>query len=110
MADDLKELSLRIEKMEKMLESLAGERAQVTAADLSADEVKAFQKVRDVIAADFGRFCGINDCFRCIIVRCATVCQVVCDVVCTPCDIECSCGPCNPGGLRGRVGRFGSLG
>lgn len=109
MPEETKELSLRIERIEKLVEGLAGQR-QAQPADLSADEIKAYQKVRDVIAVDYGRFCGINDCFRCVIVRCLTACQTVCDIVCEPCDIECSCGPCAVGGLRGRTSRFGRLG
>jgi hypothetical protein len=109
MADEMKELSLRIQKIEKMLENLTVERAP-TAEELTEDEIAAFQKVRDVISADFGKFCGINDCYRCVVVRCQTVCQTVCDIICNPCDVECSCGPCNVGGLKGRVSRFGKLG
>lgn len=108
MADDMKELALRIERIEKMIEGLAAERAPV-AADLTADEISAYRKVRDVVAVDYGHFCGINDCFRCVIVRCTVSCQI-CEVVCRPCDVECSCGPCSPGGLRGRINRFGDLG
>ena len=109
MSDDLKELSLRIEKIEKLLEGIAVERAP-TATELTEEEIAAFQKVRDVVASDWGKFCGINDCFRCVVVRCQTVCQIACDVLCNPCDVECSCGPCNIGGLRGRLGRFSNLG
>lgn len=109
MADEMKELSLRIDRIEKLLTDIAVERAPV-ATELTKDEIAAFQKVRDVVAVDYGKFCGINDCYRCIITRCATICQVVCDIVCNPCDVECSCGPCNIGGLRGRVSRFGGMG
>lgn len=110
MADEMKELSLRIEKIEKMLEGIAAPRAPA-ATNLTQEEIAAFQKVRDVVSVEFDKFCGINDCFRCIVVRCQTICQTVCDVICNPCDVECSCGPCNlGGGLRGRVGRFGGMG
>ena len=109
MSDDIKELSLRIQKIEKLVEHLATERAPATAS-LTQDEIAAYQKVRDIIAADYGRYCGINDCFRCVIVRCITSCITLCDTVCTPCDVECSCGPCNIGGIRGKTGRFGNLG
>lgn len=109
MSNETKELSLRIERIEKLLEGIAVERAPA-AQELTKEELAAFKKVRDVVAADWGHFCGINDCFRCIVVRCQALCQVVCDVICNPCDVECSCGPCNIGGLRGRVSRFGGLG
>lgn len=109
MSNEMKELSLRIEKIEKILEGIAVERAP-TASELTKEEVAAYHKVRDVVAIDWGRFCGINDCFRCVVTRCSSICQVVCDIICNPCDVECTCGPCSPGGLRGRVSRFGGLG
>ncbi len=109
MPDDNKDLSLRIERIEKLLEGIAAERVPV-ATELTEDELKAFQKVRDVVAVDWGNMCGINDCYRCIVVRCITTCQTVCDIVCQPCDVECSCGPCSAGGLRGRLNRFGRMG
>lgn len=110
MSDNVKELSLRIERIEKMIEGIAIERAPVKS-DLTKEEIKAFRKVSDMVAVDFGHFCGINDCFRCIVVRCQSICQVVCDNICNPCDVECSCGPCGlGGGLRGRVNRFGGMG
>jgi hypothetical protein len=80
------------------------------AADLSADEIRAYQKVRDVIAADWGEFCGINDCFRCIINRCLRCYTPVPIPIPRPCDFECSCGPCNVGGMGGGLGRFSGLG
>ena len=113
MPDEMKELSLRIERIERMVESIAVERAPSAAADLSADEISAFRKVRDVVAQDFERFCGINDCFRCIVTRCGFLCEFVCGRG-GPCDVECSCGPCGfgggGGGFGGRVNRFGNLG
>ncbi|WP_152189445.1 hypothetical protein [Georgenia satyanarayanai] len=79
--------------------------------DLSPEDLQAYARVRDVIAADYGEFCGINDCFRCIS-RC-TVCAV-CVVRCLEvCIHECTCGPCNVGGLGSignAAGRFGGLG
>ena len=108
MADEnLEKLEMRISKIESLLEQAVGKRAT---ASFSESELQAYQKVRDAIAADWGDFCGINDCFRCIIVRCK-LCDVVCDTVCTPCDFECSCGPCNYGGrFGGRLRRFSNLG
>ncbi|MEE6272306.1 hypothetical protein [Georgenia wangjunii] len=75
--------------------------------ELSAEDLQAYAKVRDVIAADYGEFCGINDCFRCI-QRCVQVCVARCI---QPCIYECTCGPCNLGQGGGPVaGRFGGLG
>lgn len=105
--DNVKRLEMRIAKLEEMIGQMGARRAP---AEVTAEEIKAYQKVRDVLAADWGEFCGINDCFRCIIVRCITRCIALCDVVCRPCDVECSCGPCNMGGLGGRLRRFSDLG
>jgi len=107
--NEIKELQLRIEKLESMLERVGTSRQQPSS--LTAEEMAAYRKVRDVIAADFGEFCGINDCFRCVVVRCS-LCQVFCDVRCRPCDVECVCGPCGlgGGGFAGGLRRFGNLG
>lgn len=106
MSEGLKELSLRIDALERVAVDRTSRATQ-----LSDDEIKAYLKVRDVVAPDYGQFCGINDCYRCVIVRCISNCQALCDVSCSPCDVECSCGPCNiGGGLRSRVNRFGSMG
>jgi hypothetical protein len=118
MADDTKDLSARIARLEKLVESMATmpERPQVT--DLSAEDMAAFRKVRDVLAFDPDTVCGINECFKCVTVcrvcqicHACQVCQVcqVCSVcrVCRVCDFECTCGPCNVGGMSGRFGGLG---
>jgi hypothetical protein len=104
--DDVKNLEMRISKLESML-SESVNRRQVS--DISADELRAYQKVRDVVAADWGEFCGINDCFRCIVVRCIRYDPVPIPIP-RPCDVECSCGPCNIGRFGGGMGRFSGLG
>lgn len=107
MADDsTKELAVRIGRLEKLVGSIA-ERGEPI--DISADDIKAYRKVRDVVAADWGEFCGINDCFRCII-RCLR-CTVRC-YTCLRCDVECNCGPCNwgYGSVAGGLDRFSRLG
>jgi hypothetical protein len=108
----LEALDLRLTRIESAIEKLGAAREPVAAAQLSAEEIAAYRKVRDVIAADYGEFCGINDCFRCIVVRCVTSCITNCVTVCVrPCDIECTCGPCNlGGGFTGGLSRFGRLG
>jgi hypothetical protein len=105
--DDLKALQQRIDKLESMLAQTTKSRE---ATNLTADEIKAYQKVRDVMAADYGEFCGINDCFRCIIQRCYRCYTPVPIPIPRVCDVECSCGPCNVGGLGGGLGRFSGLG
>jgi hypothetical protein len=109
MADDdhIKALEGRIAALENALQAKA-ERSGATA-NLTPEEIAAFQKVRDVVAADWGEFCGINDCFRCRACSSCSVCRVC--KVCRVCDIECSCGPCqiDPGTIRG-VGGFNQFG
>lgn len=108
MADtnELKQLELRIVELEKKLE-LATKRTGTS--QLSAEELKTYTKVRDVLAADYGEMCGINDCFRCVVVRCGGVsaCATRCIVRCIN---ECTCGPCNIGGLHQGLGSFSHLG
>jgi len=110
--DQIRKLELRIKELEDQLQT---QRAQPEVSDLSADEVKAFMKVREMLQVDWGEFCGINDCMRinrlcdrCIrwpsetISRCVHTCG---------CIFECFCGPCNFGGFSaGGGGRFSQLG
>ena len=101
--EEFEELKGRIVELENQLRRRTTKRVT----DITPEELETFQKVRDVIAADFGDFCGINDCFRCI-VNCIQLCIVRCS---QPCIFECTCGPCSPGtfGTAG-VSRFGGLG
>lgn len=105
----LKKIEVRLVELEKRLDT-ATRRAQVT--PLSADEIKAYHKVREVLAADWGDMCGINDCFRCIIARCVTRCVIVTRCV-VRCINECACGPCAMSsadvGLGG-IARFSDIG
>lgn len=104
--EDFEFLKGRIEELENKLAAVSG--PAVAKAEISADEVQAFIKVRDVIAADWGENCGINECMRCIVSRCVSVCVVRCI---TACIFECSCGPCNQGPYgAGGLGRFTGLG
>jgi hypothetical protein len=107
MAEDTKALELRIAQLEKKLAEVATQRQQPT--NLTKEEIAAYQKVRDVIAADWGEFCGINDCFRCIVTRCNCIVNPRCIVRCIN---ECVCGPCSLGprlGLGG-LSQFEMLG
>ena len=101
-------LEMRIVELENRLKELSAGR-QPQQADISPEEIQAYLKVRDMLRADWGEFCGINDCMKCVIVRCWGGPIVRCR-----CDVECSCGPCGYGGgggfFGGGGGRFGGLG
>ncbi|HMQ36941.1 MAG TPA: hypothetical protein PKE46_04255 [Micropruina sp.] len=98
--EEFDELKGRLESLEKQV--AAGAAPQFT-----AEELAAFRKV-SAAAADFGEFCGINDCFRPRL--CSTVCSV-CRSCWVPCIVECTCGPCNQGPIiGGGLQRFGGLG
>lgn len=112
MAEDTQDLAARIARLEKLVESIATMPERPKVADITAEDVAAFRKVRDVLAFDPDTVCGINECFKCVAV--CRVCQVcaVCQVctickVCRVCDFECTCGPCNVGGMSGRFGGLG---
>lgn len=102
-------LEMRIAQLEDELKQFRAARQPV---DINAEEVKAYLKVRELLhVADWGDFCGINDCQRCIVFRCSR-CIVQ---TCARCIVECTCGPCNVcgvygGGLAGGGSRFGGLG
>lgn len=104
--EEFDELKGRIVELENQLRAKRGTR---DAASITPEDLEAFTRVRDLLAGgDFGDFCGINDCFRCIITRCVGLCIVRCI---QPCIYECTCGPCNLGQFGGGgAGRFGGLG
>ena len=105
--DTIKKLEMRIAQLETALE---GRKARTAVADLTADEIKAFQKVRDAFAFDPDTSCVINECLRCIVTKICHVCHLchchICNV-CKICDVECTCGPCI---MSVPTGRFGNLG
>lgn len=109
MADDsLKELEVRLERIEKAIETLPKASSTV----LSEEDVAAYHRVRTVLWED--GTCGINETSPCVI-SCRIVekiCQIV--PICRICDVECTCGPCNVIGnvslLRGGLQRFSTLG
>jgi hypothetical protein len=106
--DTLKDLELRLERIEKAIETLP----KSVGASLSEEDVAAYHRVRSVLWED--GTCGINETSPCVI-----SCRII-DKVCRVipifrvCDVECSCGPCNVftdlGILRGGAERFGNLG
>lgn len=107
--DRVEELELQIKELSEKLNAVTGGGGR-RVADLTEEELATYKKVQDIVAADWGEFCGINDCFRCIqICRVCRVCQVC--QVCVACVHECSCGPCSGGTIGGGgLGRFGGLG
>ena len=114
MAEDrIKKLELRIQELE---DQLGSQRARPELEDLSADELKAYVKVREMLQVDWGDFCGINDCMRCIVRLCDRCIRWPSETIsrCVHtcgCIFECFCGPCNPGGFSsGGGGRFSQLG
>ena len=103
--EEFDELKGRIVELENRLQGRTTRRGDLSS--LTPEELQAYAKVRDVLAGDWGEFCGINDCFKCIIAHCWQPC-----LRCWQPCFECICGPCNPGLLTGGgvVGRFGNLG
>ena len=93
-----KDLEMRIIELENELKELRAARKPV---DVTADDLKAYIKVKEALR--------IIDCFDCG--GCGG-----CIVACQRCIFECTCGPCNcgpcitGGSLGRRRRRFGSLG
>lgn len=91
------DLDVRIRSIENTLEKLTAAMGVTTSAKVEKSDIDAYLAVmRAAVAVDWGEFCGINDCFKCIVVcrvcRSCTVCNV-----CSSCKIcfECTgCGPC----------------
>ena len=106
--DELKEVMVRLEKLEKQV-SAGGGKASAMAA-VSADEVSAYHKVRAALWEDGS--CGINETSPCVVQICRNpVCDRVCEIICRVCDTECTCGPCSVwGGRLTNLSRFGNLG
>jgi hypothetical protein len=107
--DALKDLQVRLERIEKAIET----QPKPQASSLSEDDVAAYHRVRSVLWEDGS--CGINETSPCVI-SCRIIdkiCRVV-PVICRACDVECTCGPCNIfseiGSLRGGISRFSRLG
>jgi hypothetical protein len=101
-------VELRLAKIESKLDELAkGMGSGGGQMKASKEDIEAYNRVlRAAVATDWGEFCGINDCSKCIVVVCRQprLCSIdICSV--DPC-FECSCGPCNEF-ILGRRGRFG---
>lgn len=107
MADpDMKDLNLRLERLEAKLDVLGGEPA-VSA--LSKADIAAYHKVQNAFWED--GTCGINETSPCVL-RCNNWKGTkVIPIKVKFCDVECTCGPCNlgPGAIGGGI-RFRGLG
>ena len=99
---DIAKLEARIVELENALKAITALKQPM---DLSADEIKAYLKVRDALACDF--HCGPDYPYPCS--RC------VCDIFsrCTPTTAcwVCACSRhCGPGYFGGGLARFTDLG
>ncbi len=108
-ADELKKVNVRLERLEKRLDTVA--KAPKTA-ELSAEDISAYHRVRTALWED--GTCGINETSPCVVQLCRgpiRICDIVCLRICRACDTECTCGPC---GVYERASyggrRFGDLG
>ena len=104
--DELKELRLRVRDLEAKLETVSRRSA---VEDLSEADIEAFHKVQNAFWEDGS--CGINETSPCIL-RCNIFNAGKVIKIPKPCDIECTCGPCNIFGPMVNVGalRFRGLG
>jgi hypothetical protein len=102
---EFKELQLRIQQLEDQLKGLRAGQAP----EISADDLKAYQKVQSAL---FGGAGGcISECARCIGQLCITHCVTSCFNCIQRCIFECTCGPCiQDRPASGGSGRFGGLG
>ena len=101
--DELAQLRARVEQLEALLTA----RREPT--DLTADEIAAYHKVSGLLAADWGDFCGINDCYRPVFHHCYTACFRCITRCINECISECNIMP--PMGVaarRGGLARFES--
>jgi hypothetical protein len=103
MADekDMKSLEMRLTKLENAIGQLAESRK---AADISAEEMKTYMKVRDSLEPDF---CGPNDCMRLCWPPIACFRCFRCFRCIVRCINECSCGPGSGGGFSGGFSELG---
>lgn len=102
MADDLKDVVVRLRNLEEKVSTIA-RRHKVS--ELSAEEISAYHKVQNAFWED--GTCGINETSPCIF-RCNVITGGKVIPIPKPCDFECTCGPCNvwghvaPGAYRFR--------
>ncbi len=105
-------MELRLERIEKAIETIAKPRRGEV--ELSEADVEAYHRVRSALWEEGS--CGINETSPCVIscVIVDKICRVVPIPLPKPCDVECTCGPCNIFTDLARVyaglARFGTLG
>jgi hypothetical protein len=87
--DDLKNLVIRLEKLEAKVETVSRPN-KVT--ELTAEDIAAYHKVQMAFWED--GTCGINETSPCIL-KCNIFTQGVVVPIPKACDRECTCGPCN---------------
>lgn len=105
MADDLKEVVMRLDRLEEKVGTIA---RRTKAAELSVEDVAAYHKVQNAFWED--GTCGINETSPCVF-RCNVITGGRVVPIPKPCDIECTCGPCNIfGPILGGGFRFRGLG
>ena len=105
MADDLKEVVMRLDRLEEKVGTIA---RRTKVAELSAEDVAAYHKVQNAFWED--GTCGINETSPCVF-RCNVITGGRVVPIPKPCDIECTCGPCNIWGpILGGGFRFRGLG
>ncbi len=105
MPDDLKEVVMRLDRLEEKLGTI-GRRSKV--AELSAEDVAAYHRVQSAFWEEGS--CGINETSPCVF-RCNILTGGKIIPIPKPCDFECSCGPCNVWGpVLGGGFRFRGLG
>ena len=105
-SDELKDLAVRLKNLESKLETVS-RRAAVEG--LTAKDIAAYHKVQVAFWED--GTCGINETSPCIL-RCNVINQGKVIPIPKPCDIECTCGPCNIYGpmVNAAAFRFRGLG
>lgn len=116
MTEEKKSLEVRLARIEEKLNILTGSiKPEILEKKASKEDIDVYLRVLKAgLAADWGEFCGINDCYKCIRVCDAPVlcnAPVLCKI-CSPC-YECTCYPCVPysiGSLQKGVKEFESLG
>lgn len=102
---ELKDVVVRLERLEEKIATVSRTHK---VAELSATDLAAYHKVVNAFWED--GTCGINETSPCIL-RCNVVTGGRVVPIPKPCDVECTCGPCNIWGpLLGGGGRFRGLG
>ena len=105
--DPIERLNARLEELAAQIESVVNKlNGQPTPPkELTSQDLEGFRKVRDMIAADWGDNCGINECWR------PWRIPRIPPRGCWPCIQNCwnECQGPFPGDIR-NIERFGGLG